>query len=124
MKGSKFGLGCIGLLVVVFVLVMIVIGRHKATPEQAAESEAVTTGYTAAFECQNAVRARLKSPAGAEFQAPRRADITRYADGYKIVSYVDAANSFGAKVRTPYTCLVESKGGELKVIELDVKNRR
>lgn len=122
--GLKAGLGCIGLLVVAFVFVMIVIGTHKATPEQEVERASVADGYTAAFHCQDAVRARLKAPAGAEFQAPRRADITKFDDGYKIVSYVDAANSFGAKLRTPFTCLVEQHGAEFKVIDLKIEKRR
>jgi len=113
-----------GLIIGTFVLIMVVVIRNKPTPEQQAASNAQRDGYTAAFMCQGAVRDRLKAPAGAEFQAPRQADITRLTDGYKIVSYVDASNSFGAKIRTPYTCLVGTSGAGLKIVALDIQNRR
>src|SRR4030095_6505052 len=119
--GHKAGFGCLGIILVLFVLIMIVVIRNKPTPEQEAARQSERDGFTAAYQCQNAVRARLKSPAGAEFQAPRNAAITELDNGnYRINSYVDAANSFGAKIRTPYTCLVSGS----QVIGLDIENRR
>jgi hypothetical protein len=119
-KATKAGVGCLVILFAMFALIMIFIGRNRPTPEQEAARQSERDGFAAAYQCQNAVRARLKSPAGAEFQAPRRAAITQYKDGFKVVSYVDAANSFGAKIRTPYTCLVSGS----QVIGLDIENRR
>src|SRR4029450_3222999 len=118
-KAAKAGVGCLVILFAMFALIMIFIGRNRPTPEQeAARRRRERDGCAAAYQCQNAVRARLKSPAGAEFQAPRRAAITQYKDGFKVVSYVDAANSFGAKIRTPYTC----PGSGSQVIGLDIEN--
>jgi len=116
-----------GLIIGTGVLIVVVAIRdvgNKPTAEQRAASDAQRDGYTAAFMCQGAVRDRLKAPAGAEFQAPRHADITRLTDGYKIVSYVDASNSFGAKIRTAYTCLVGTSGAGFKIVALDIQNRR
>ena len=103
-KPVKAGIGCLTIIFAVFVLIMIVAIRNKPTPEQTAAREAQTAGYTAAFECQNAVRARLKSPAGAEFESPRQAAITELDNGnYRISSYVDAqtasAPSSGRRIR-------------------------
>jgi hypothetical protein len=118
--GHKAGFGCLGIIAVVFVLIMIIVGRNRPTPEQEAARQSERDGYTAAYQCQNAVRARLKAPAGAEFQDVAEAAISPRAGGFKIVSYVDAQNSFGAKLRTPYTCLVSGRS----VIGLDIQNRR
>jgi hypothetical protein len=120
-KAAKAGMGCLGLMFAGFVLIMI------RRPEQAdagtkAAREAQTAGYTAAYTCQDAVRARLKAPAGAEFQGVREAAIKELDNGnYRISSYVDAANSFGAKLRTPYTCLVS--GREVIGLEIAGANR-
>lgn len=122
--GHKLGLGCVGLLVAVFVLVMVVVIRNKPTPEQQAASDAKRDGSTAGFVCQDAVRDRLKAPAGAEFQAPRHSEIVTLAPGrYQIRSYVDAQNSFGAKIRTAYTCTAEKSGAGFRVMKLDIAGR-
>jgi hypothetical protein len=120
-KAAKAGMGCLVILFAMFALIMIVVMRNRPTPEQEAARQSERDGFAAAYQCQNAVRARLKSPVGAEFQAPRRAAITELDNGnYRINSYVDAQNSFGAKIRTPYTCLVSGS----QVIGLDIQNRR
>jgi len=122
--GHKLGLGCMGLIIGTFVLIMVVVIRNKPTPEQQSASNAQRDGYTAAFTCQGAVRDRLKAPATAEFQAPRNAEIKRYDSGnYEIVSYVDAQNSFGAKLRSPYTCVVAPSGAGFQVLELKIDGR-
>lgn len=113
-----------GLIIGIGVLIVVAVIRNRPAPDASATSDAQRDGYTAAFVCQGAVRDRLKAPAGAEFQAPRHADITPLMDGYKIVSYVDASNSFGAKIRTPYTCLVGKSGAGFKIVALDIQNRR
>jgi hypothetical protein len=113
-----------GLVIGTGVLIIVAVIRNRPTPAQQAASDAQRDGFSAAFVCQSAVRDRLKAPAGAEFQAPRHADITRLTDGYKIVSFVDASNSFGAKIRTPYTCLVGTSGAGFKIVALDIQNRR
>jgi hypothetical protein len=101
---------------------MVVVIRNKPTPAQQAASDAQRDGYTAAFVCQDAVRARLKAPAGAEFLAPRHSEIVTLAPGrYQIGSYVDAPNSFGAKIRSGYICTAEKSGAGFRVMKLDMR---
>jgi len=122
--GHKLGLGCMGLIVAVFILVMVIAIRNKPTPAQQAATNEKNAGYTAAFVCQNAVRERLKAPATADFEAPRNAQINRYDSGnYEIVSHVDAQNSFGAKLRSAYTCVVAPDGAGFRVLELKIDGR-
>jgi hypothetical protein len=122
--GHKLGLGCMGLIVAVFVLVMVIAIRNKPTPAQQAANDEKSAGVTAAFVCQDAVRARLKAPAGADFLSPRRSEIVTLAPGrYQIGSYVDAPNSFGAKIRTGYICTAEKEGAGFRVMKLDIAGR-
>ena len=119
--GHKAGFGCIGILLVLFVLVMIVVIRNRPSPQEQAARAERTREYNAASICQDAVRRRLKAPATAVFQAPRNAQISRSASGdYEIDSYVDAQNSFGANLRSRYTCVVASTG---EVVRLTIAGR-
>jgi hypothetical protein len=73
--------------------------------------------------CQEAVKRRLKAPATADF--PWYSDsFVRYLDvgRFRVSAYVDAENSFGAKIRSYYTCVVKSTDGHhwtLESIEID-----
>lgn len=63
--------------------------------------------------CKDYVKESLKSPSSADM--PFLCDNT-VADvktqTYKIASYVDAVNSFNAKLRTTYTAVLHYKGGD------------
>jgi hypothetical protein len=121
--GHKLGLGCLAVIFAVFILVMFVVIRNKTAPESSA-AQRERRGYEAAFACQSAVRERLKSPGTASFQAPRDSRIKRYDSGnYEIVSYVDAQNSFGAKLRSSYTCVIAPAGAGFNVLELTIDGK-
>lgn len=85
-------------------------------PEEAAASkqtEVTAEGpddiEEAFFFCADHVKSRLKAPATADFPNPYRDDapvtIQRLRDSrYRVVSVVDAQNSFGANIRTGFVC--------------------
>lgn len=107
--GHKAGLGCLGLILVVFVLIMAVAIRNRPSPEQQAADDWRVASYGAAAACEDKVRERLKAPGSARFQAPRDARITTSPEGwFEIHAYVDSQNSFGALLRSQYTCTVSS----------------
>ena len=55
--------------------------------------------------CTVEVAARLKAPATADFPSVGGFSVVAEpADRYRVTSYVDAENSYGAKLRTPWTC--------------------
>ncbi len=72
--------------------------RPESGPDLRVEAEA---------QCEDFVKARLKSPATAEFS-----DETTAGGGarWTITGVVDAENSFGAKVRSNYVCIVTDQG--------------
>lgn len=101
--------------VIIFVTVFVLLqfsgsGKSKNTP--ADESS------MAHIQCKEFVRGRLKAPSSAEFTFLDFA-ATKYGDNnYVIRSYVDAQNSFGAKLRNSYVCSVKWNGGS----DSDIQN--
>lgn len=62
---------------------------------------------SAKMACEDAMRAKLKAPSTAEFSGAQ----TALADGvWTVDGHVDAQNSFGAQLRSRYTCSVMFNG--------------
>lgn len=70
--------------------------------------------------CERAVETSLKAPSTAEFPGFSAADITVTGDLYSVSAYVDAENSFGANVRTPFTCTLRSTGDNWELVDLSL----
>ena len=77
----------------------------KPTPPQA------PTGSQAHIICQNFVKTRLKAPSTADFAMFDYAAQALPNRAFRVKSYVDSQNSFGAQIRTNYTCQVRYKAG-------------
>jgi len=63
--------------------------------------------------CSEFVKDRLKAPASADFAEYGAADtaVTKTGKTYTVLGFVDAENSFGANIRTTYTCKVRYLSG-------------
>jgi hypothetical protein len=62
----------------------------------------------ARIRCEQAVSANLKAPSTSKFAPYSETHVLDLGKWqYQVQSYVDAENSFGAHVRTPYTCTVQ-----------------
>jgi hypothetical protein len=71
------------------------------------------TDFWAFQFCKKFVSDRLKSPQTAEFQIISDAHINEYASkSFVVISYVDSENSFGANIRTRFTCSVKYIGND------------
>ena len=84
------------------------------SPEDVAKKDVEGDPGIAAFRCQDFVKGQLKAPSTAQFPNPYSAGTTvvRVAPGhYRVTSYVDAQNSFGAQIRTPFICEVKKVPG-------------
>lgn len=55
---------------------------------------------------------RLKAPATAEFSG---ASVSGTGDVFVVTGHVDSENSFGAKIRSRYTCTVRSSGDQWRL---------
>lgn len=60
------------------------------------------TSYEAIAQCEAAIEKRLKSPSTARFESDATGDGT-----WTVTGTVDAENSFGAVMRTPFQCTVQ-----------------
>ena len=67
------------------------------------------------------VEQKLKNPDGAKFVGYARDTVTHLGGGkYRVTAAVDATNSFGATVRTPFTGVIEDIGGKWKLHEFNM----
>jgi len=113
-KKSRTGCVIISLLVlVILILVVVNLGGGDL-------SNTGPTDLNAFFMCQQFVGDRLKAPKTADFAPSREAKIVKNdVNTFTVTSYVDAQNSFGANIRTEYTCKVSYQGNDKwKLIDL------
>lgn len=109
------GTGKMALLVVgISVGVAVLLGIGLLSTGNRSRTPATDTGSDigAWVVCQQAVDAQLKSPSTAEYPSRREASLSKSGDTWTYTSYVDAENSFGAQMRTPWTCTATHTSGE------------
>ena len=80
-------------------------------------SSSFSSSPAMAFEmCKDSVKNKLKAPSTATFRNFYQKDgevvVSGSAGSYRIVSTVDAQNSFGAKIRSSFSCLASYKGAD------------
>lgn len=63
-----------------------------------------------ATACQLKVKEMLKSPKSADFPFDDVAKVKPLGNGYRLASYVDSQNGFGANIRTNYVCDASGDG--------------
>lgn len=70
-------------------------------------------------ECRVQVEDRLKAPGSADFSI---AKTTNVGDEWTVRGDVDAENSFGAKLRNSYTCVLNHAGGDdWRVVAVEIR---
>lgn len=74
----------------------------------------------AVFQSHEFVKKRLKAPSTADFQNIYQAEVKDEGNNtYRVVSYVDAENSFGAKLRMNYDCKLRyTNDGMVEVLSM------
>lgn len=101
--GALLALGSLGAIAFVVVAMMAAPSTPPAPHDKA----------TAYAMCQDWVKGRLQSPGSADFPF---GDVTKTEDlghgAYRIRSYVDSQNGFGALVRTKYDCSTHWVSGQ------------
>lgn len=59
------------------------------------------------------VKKQLKAPSTADFPTYNESFVTDLGGGkFRVSAYVDAQNSFGAQVRSNFTCVLKSSDGD------------
>lgn len=95
-----------------FIIFLVFKCSCSQTDEQVSDNNEQNSKITALTAAQEEVKARLKSPSSADF--PWGSDcVTKISDNtYVINSYVDSQNSFGAMLRTNFTCQITLTGND------------
>jgi hypothetical protein len=87
---------------------------NPPTPRETKPTSAARTSdneTSAKIMSEDFVTSYLKSPSTADF--PWKAEsVIREGTGWRVNSYVDSQNSFGAMIRLHYTCVVENIDGD------------
>ncbi|MCY1439063.1 hypothetical protein D9M71_552830 [compost metagenome] len=90
--------------------------KENIQARQAVELQKRCNDSTMAYVMsQNFVKQRLKSPASADFPFISNQNVSSTPIGnckFHVAAYVDAQNTFGAKIRTPYIAILEYKPSE------------
>lgn len=67
---------------------------------------------------QEFVKGQLKAPSTAEFPWYEESFVEDLGEGrFRVTAYVDAQNTFGAMIRSQYTCVLTSADGEKWILE-------
>lgn len=105
-------------------LVLWVIGGFLLGLGEEKERTVEDEKLNATIRCQMLVQNYLKSPSTAKFPADYTKHVTVIDDvHFNIESYVDSQNSYGATIRTPFTCKLMYTGGGQKgweLVEFDI----
>jgi hypothetical protein len=83
----------------------------------AAPDEAYST-FDLVIQCEDMVRERLKAPATARFEESvnaKQEQVSSTPEGFAWAGWVDSENSFGALVRTRFTCAYDRAGDDVSV---------
>jgi ribosomal protein L37E len=110
-KAAQTGcIGCLSIIIFLFLLGGII---SMCTPKEEKEKkELEDVSRAALIHCRNAVKDRLKAPSTADIPLFDQRTTKIGENKFKVESYVDAQNSFGAKIRNNYTCEIERIGTE------------
>ena len=113
-----------GLVILAFGLVYL---TNKDAFDNGSTSESVSSTL-AIMMCEDFVKESLIAPSTAKFPSSREADIWtlgkesgKYDNAFRIESYVDSQNSFGAMIRSYYTCDINYVGDDKwRLLDLDI----
>lgn len=101
-KNNGFLWGCLGCVTVpvLILVIMMIVGAVNGSKGYDSNNK-----YEAIAQCEARVKDMLKAPSTASFDSDATGDGT-----WKVTGTVDAENSFGAKIRSAYSCTVVING--------------
>lgn len=108
--------GCLTLFIIVAVLLVILYIIGSNGDDSSSSSSTSTNKFLAYNYAENFVEKKLKSPSTAEYPGVSEKDrhITDLGGGkYKIDSWVDSQNGFGATIRTNFSCTIIFEGDKV-----------
>jgi hypothetical protein len=120
-KGSKGG--CIPALIwIIVILIVFVFLIGVFTPSEV--EKFTPTNDTAYHYAESKIKDMLKAPSTADFPSysERVGHVQRLGNEFTINSWVDSENSFGAKIRTKFSCKVIYEGDYVRLRDVKIGN--
>ena len=110
--------GCAIIIIAILILFIVFhnIGSNDESDDSRGTSKMLAYNYA-----ENFVKKKLKSPSTADFPGVQQKDqhTTMIGkDKYKIESWVDSENSFGANIRTKFSCIIIFEGDQVRCEQL------
>jgi hypothetical protein len=106
------------IILIVLVLIVSLISSCDTEIEQNSFIEDTTNKQDAFRMSKQFVTKNLKAPSTADFPWYTESFVIDLGKGrYSVSAYVDSENSFGAKIRTPYTCTLSYEGNDMWRLE-------
>ena len=103
---KKRNKGCIILLVIAVLFFVLIKSCFSTSPEEDKRAQLNDLKIKALVYSHSCIKEKLKAPASADFPSDLKA-VSHLNDSIFIInSYVDSQNSFGAMIRTKYTCKI------------------
>ncbi|MEW6115610.1 MAG: hypothetical protein AB1553_01760 [Nitrospirota bacterium] len=116
----------IGILICLAVVLSLLGAYLKGTSyyNPPAQPQYKPSKFDAFVMCQQFVEKKLKAPSTADFASSTESTLTAIdRNTFMIISYVDAQNSFGAKLRNHYACKVQHVDDKnWKLLDLAINN--
>lgn len=120
-KPKKKNEGCTTWLIIAAILIAFFYIIGSGGDNDSSSKPTPSSKFLAYRYAENFVSEKLKSPSTAEFPGISEKDkhITSLGgDTYKIESWVDSQNSFGATIRTNFSCTITFEGNNVRCKDL------
>jgi hypothetical protein len=102
--------------VVGFIVLLVIVGgvvyACSGGSDDPSDSGGGRSDGMAKVMCEKFVEDRLKAPGTADFSGIFDTEITGSGNNYTVRGHVDAQNSFGAMLRSDYTCAIRNDGDD------------
>lgn len=110
---QRGALGCGVVFLLMFGACWYVLTPDNSPEAQAERARSSARAITTTL-CEDAMTRLLRSPGSADYPFGHVANVQSIGENrYRLASYVDAQNVFGALVRTEFECVVEGAGDDL-----------
>jgi hypothetical protein len=118
---SKILASAIMSVLVVLTFIVLVFSPPARAPD--AETAAENRNFDAYWNCRQFVSQRLKAPASADFASLNESTVMNAGGGvFTVHTYVDAQNSWGAKLRSQCRCEMHNPGkDDWRLLDISVE---
>jgi len=110
--------------IVVGAFIYIFNDKDEFEPAPKIETQEQYEDVEAYIDAQAVVKQHLLTPSTADFPSSSKASIHRDGDNFRISSYVDYENAFGANIRSDWTVEFQSRGDMIAISSVVINGKQ